>query len=498
MNDREPSGSFFTHPLKLGLAMGLSVVIFVALLFAALPERLLGEPRSRPAQDRPAWETRRAGAAALVQQTRRPQVTLDVDLHFAEDYMEVRQVVGAPNTTEDTWTELVFNVTVAHEPEAFSLDGAAAGGASSAQPVVTEQDGETLRVPLPRSVAPGQTARVELAYTVRFLPYGPEATFPQGMTGRTGEVIRAAWWYPVLVPYASGEGWQTWDYHIVGDPVTFPAADYTLTINAEPGVVVAGSEPVSEEDGVWTFRAEAGRAIAFFASDAYVVTEGEADGVPIHSYHFAGDEVAGQATVDVAARALELFAELFGPYPYESLVLVRSRSNSDMEYTGLMSLSEEVYQEFWGTPQSALMLLVPHEMAHQWWYGAVGNDQVYEPWLDEGLATYSEVLYFERYHPEVGEQRLSIYRNRAQPGPLDVSIYDYDTTTPYVRDLYPRAAMLIHELRGQMGDEAFFEFLHDYRETYAGQLATAEDFRETAQAHSDADLAPLWEPYFGK
>src|SRR5690606_21045772 len=164
MNDREPSGSFFTHSLKLGLAMGLSVVIFVALLFAALPERLLGEPRSRPAQDRPAWETRRAGAAALVQQTRRPQVTLDVDLHFAEDYMEVRQVVEAPNTTEDTWTELVFNVTVAHEPEAFSLDGAASGGASSAQPVVTEQDGETLRVPLPRSVAPGQTARVELAY----------------------------------------------------------------------------------------------------------------------------------------------------------------------------------------------------------------------------------------------------------------------------------------------------------------------------------------------
>jgi hypothetical protein len=40
--------------------------------------------------------------------------------------------------------------------------------------------------------------------------------------------------------------------------------------------------------------------------------------------------------------------------------------------------------------------------------------------------------------------------------------------------------------------------LQDYRETYAGQLATAEDFRETAQSHSDADLAPLWEPYFAK
>jgi hypothetical protein len=32
----------------------------------------------------------------------------------------------------------------------------------------------------------------------------------------------------------------------------------------------------------------------------------------------------------------------------------------------------------------------PHEVAHQWFYGLVGNDQGRDPWLDEGLASYAE------------------------------------------------------------------------------------------------------------
>ena len=34
--------------------------------------------------------------------------------------------------------------------------------------------------------------------------------------------------------------------------------------------------------------------------------------------------------------------------------------------------------------------IVVHELAHEWWFGSVGDDQAESPWLDEGFATYAE------------------------------------------------------------------------------------------------------------
>jgi aminopeptidase N len=44
--------------------------------------------------------------------------------------------------------------------------------------------------------------------------------------------------------------------------------------------------------------------------------------------------------------------------------------------------------------------MTPHELSHQWFYGFIGSNHALEPWLDEALATYAELLYYERYHPE--------------------------------------------------------------------------------------------------
>ena len=51
--------------------------------------------------------------------------------------------------------------------------------------------------------------------------------------------------------------------------------------------------------------------------------------------------------------------------------------------------------------------VIVHETAHQWWYGLVGNDQIDEAWLDESLATYSEVIYTsEIYGKDAGKTIL--------------------------------------------------------------------------------------------
>ena len=51
--------------------------------------------------------------------------------------------------------------------------------------------------------------------------------------------------------------------------------------------------------------------------------------------------------------------------------------------------------------------VIVHEIAHQWWYGLVGNNQIRTPWIDEGLAEYCTAVFFET-HPQYGKTLESI------------------------------------------------------------------------------------------
>ena len=124
-----------------------------------------------------------------------------------------------------------------------------------------------------------------------------------------------------------------------------------------------------------------------------------------------------------------------------------------MEYSGLISMSGRAFDAYQETPVAGLVNLTAHEIAHQWWYGAVGNDQVYEPWLDESFAKYSEVLFYERYHPDFVDWwwRNHIHR-RNSGGPLDATIYDFDDTPTYIDQVYAQGARFLADLRALMGD----------------------------------------------
>jgi hypothetical protein len=427
-----------------------------------------------------------------------PEVALEVELHYSEKWARVEQTVIIPNRTADAWTELVFNVPLNAAPGVFLLDGATAASHAFAEtPVTPALEGITLRVPLPQPVEPRHAARIALDYRIQFPTVGDKITIPGGLTAWTGSVLRAGEWYPVLAPYEEGGGWRSYPYHPVGDPVIYPAANTTLVIVTEPGVIIAGSGPVSHDETTWSFRVESARGMAFFASTQFWKVEGEAAGVPITGYYLPPYVGAGQAVVDVAEQAITLYSELFGPYPYPSLTIVENGAAGDMEYTALISLSDRVYRNWRGLPVSLVHVLVAHETAHQWWYGAVGNDQVYEPWLDESLATYSEILFYEHYYPELDNWRVDWYLEKAQPGaPVDLPIYAYHDTESYIAALYPRGAMFLHDLRELIGDRAFSNFLVDYQRQYAGRLADAADFFTILRRHTTADLDPLIQEYF--
>ena len=82
-----------------------------------------------------------------------------------------------------------------------------------------------------------------------------------------------------------------------------------------------------------------------------------------------------------ARSALEALADRFGPYPWPSLNLavVPDLDRVGIEYPTMIFLGE-----------NGIARTTTHEVAHQWFYSLVGNDQARDPVLDEGLATYSQ------------------------------------------------------------------------------------------------------------
>jgi hypothetical protein len=407
-----------------------------------------------------------------------PDVSLDVELFYSERWMRVQQIVEIENTSADAWDEVVFNTPIKSVTDSFFLETA-------------------LHVPLPRALEPGEQATIEMRYRVVIPPVAPTDWPPIGTTGWTFDLIQAGEWYPALVPYIEGEGWLTWNYHAVGDPTVYPLANLTLTVRADPGITIASGGLVGHGNGVWQFEVDNARGVAFTASDRYEMIEGEVDGIGLRSYYLPEVPEAGAAALEIAANALTLYQELYGPYPYDSLTVAENGFFGGMEYSAFITITDYVYNTYTGEPDSLLTALVAHETAHQWWYGAVGNDQVHEPWLDESLAFYSELLYFERYHPEFVDWWWYVRVNQFELyGPVDATIYSYEDSASFIISMYGQAALFTDDLRELMGDEAFFAFLRDYYARYRWQIVTANDYFDTARAHTDVDLTPLLEAYF--
>ena len=277
-------------------------------------------------------------------------------------------------------------------------------------------------------------------------------------------------------------------------------ADFDVSVRIRddrPALIVAASAP-AEPDGEWRrYRHTAARSFAWSVSPEYKVFEAMVGDTQVLSYAFPFHAIAGEAVLNTTAQALELYGELYGAYPRPLLSVVEADFLDGMEYDGLYFLSNGFYNLYQGQPGEYLIAIAAHETAHQWYYAAVGNDQALEPWLDEALCTYQERVYYERIHPEALDWWWAYRVNYYDPrGWVDGSIYNPEGYRSYRDAIYLNGAVFLEELRGQIGDTAFFSFLSDYVSQNSGQISTADGFFDLLTKHTNADLAPLISQYF--
>jgi aminopeptidase N len=122
-----------------------------------------------------------------------------------------------------------------------------------------------------------------------------------------------------------------------------------------------------------------------------------------------------------------------------------------------------------------------------------------EPWLDESLATFSEFIFYELRYPE-DEQWLWNFEvlNWPRGGPVDGSIYDFADGASYMNAVYRTGALLIADLRQEVGIHQFREFLRDYCQRQSHTLSSGSDFHSILSRHADQDLSPVFGEYFSR
>ena len=401
------------------------------------------------------------------------------DIEYSNRRVSVQQRVRYVNRTGDFLPQIVFNAEPNRWRDTFYLEQVNGGG----QEMEYSLQGKRLSVSLEAPLPPDCEVIIELVFRLDVPLIGHRSSGYKGYFGYTNRQMNLGHWLPTVAPYRDGQ-WISHQAIIIGEQEVMEMANWDVTVTLQPlanGVMIAGPGEVTRiSPSMWRYRLYDAREIPLSLSHEFVVTEAETDaGVTVEMYAFpeAGSSGAANHALEAAVQALDFYAELWGPYPYERMLVVVGDFPDGMEFTGLVFVGNNWFERYTGSPRGYLLLITVHELSHQWFYALVGNDQALHPWLDEALTTYSEYLFLEEHYPELTDWWWDFRVTRYDlQGHVDGTVYEYDNLRSYINAVYLRGAQMLHDLRDDLGDEAFMQLLADHVEVNMGRIATPDDF----------------------
>jgi hypothetical protein len=325
------------------------------------------------------------------------------------------------------------------------------------------------------------------------------------------------------------------------------ASDFDVSLTVPSNVKVTTSGAAA---GAGRYVASNVRDFAVLMSEDYTcksrLVEASGKGVTVEACATAKNAARLDETLDVSGRALQIYSKRFGEYPYKNFKVVEGTLRGGaggMEFSGMTAIAPMLYTD-WnaqlrelsgllqklggldkllgqlipgqnvgsggqkpaegaGNPLGAILgeqsmlgslmeMTIAHEVAHQWWAIAVGSDSVREPFVDESLANYSAMVYFEdRYGREAAESMIQTHLKMPYSvarmlgmadAPANLPTSAYGSNLRYSAIVYGKAALYYDSLRRTAGDETFFSALRTYYAKYRGGLAGPRSFLDIVSA----------------
>ncbi len=361
--------------------------------------------------------------------------------------------------------------------------------------IQTAQDDVLLQVMLEPPLAAGDATVIRMQFRARTPVQSSGDAY--GAFNHEAGVWTLASAFPVLAQLTA-TGWDTRPIiNSQGDLAVTDTALYDVTLDAPTGwvLVTTGTQVAPDATqgtqvvaaGMQRLRFVSGPQRDFFIAALAGLEQQSTtvNGTRITSYYQPDHAAAGHRSLDVVAQAWDCYTTAYGSNPLEEIEIIQTALTYfiGVEYPGVMLIEQSLYWE----NGVRLETTIAHEVSHQWWYNMVGNDAREEPWIDEGLASYSQVAYYtcmgdmgqavaER---QTFEQQYQIALDNGLDGPINQ--HAEDMVGNYVSLAYAKSALFFLALRDYMGEETFSRFLQTYATTYRYHMVTGDEVLSLAE-----------------
>ena len=293
------------------------------------------------------------------------------------------------------------------------------------------------------------------------------------------------WWPCVDNPSDKADSCDVW--------ITMPSF-YTAV---SQGIL---EEVKENEDGTntakWKHRYPISQYLISIAASNYVLKKqeylyGENGKMDVLDYLYPEDSRRGdiENLLGTTLDMLDVFSEVYGEYPFikEKYGHAMFGFGGGMEHQTISSMG--------GFSTG----LIAHELAHQWFGDKVTCKTWRDIWVNEGFAEFSALYYYEKANGrEEYDARVAFYMDAAKginssiaiQNPTSVNaIFNFPLT-------YQKGSVVLHTLRGILGDATFFKTLKEFQNTeFAYGAATIEDFQMVAERMTGLDLDYFFEQW---
>ncbi|MBA4855586.1 M1 family metallopeptidase [Nocardia farcinica] len=191
-------------------------------------------------------------------------------------------------------------------------------------------------------------------------------------------------------------------------------------------------------------------------------------------------------------RMMEVFTDLFGPYPFAGYTVVVTDDDLEIpiEAQGISIFGANHCDGRRGSER-----LVAHELAHQWFGNSLTLRRWRDIWLHEGFACYAEWIWSEAAGGPSADQLARAARHNLSREPQDLVLADPGPALMFDDRVYKRGALTLHALRIELGDRAFFDLLREWTGRYRHACVDTEEFTDLAGHYSQVPLRPLWDSW---
>ncbi|MCI0331064.1 MAG: hypothetical protein L0196_09010 [candidate division Zixibacteria bacterium] len=404
-------------------------------------------------------------------------------------------------------------------------------GATSSWNLPIEMDETIFKVHLPSPLAPGDSTVFDFGFQTK-IPSGDAA----GRTEYKDGQFKAVYWYPSICVYDWKMGWVNNQYLGSGEHYgEFGAYEVYITLPAHYVVAATGvlqnrkevlpdslrekldiqlfkDKKWNSDAGViipkvpgatktWRFKGENITDFTWVADPTFRIGEAEWEGIKIYSFAQEKHAARWQTAAEVGRQGIEYFSKNYGRYPYPQMSI--TDSDDGMEYPMIVLCGGE---------SPSYRLLIWHEMAHNWYMGAVGSNPVDRAFLDEGFTTFLEINVIEALHGRKGnvsfwdtkwkKKFYPVDEDRAARGYRDYlhlhktgfaqrMIIEADRAPErmvYRVSSYYKTVVLLFNLQYALGDSVFARGMKNYFERWHFKHPYEENFQAAMEEAAGAKL----------